>query len=536
MAVSPISSGLSSASNKELTESDTFEPPPSAVPAGFDSIVQISTPLMHRTLAANLAAGNLNPLSARVPYQAELVSSGLQAMIQPLLKPIQVIEASEAPPQLEVQILDPFPQALSWPLPPDLGVVGPSATTTAVRASPAFGRKMVDLVWSVQVNLFTPQIAIVATAGNGPSNSPVTQPGRSGLVAGIGTLSATEAQTVVVAPPLPRGSRTTLVQGTATMHVPSELTVNTQLYQARLVLNFEGVQPTYTSQDPVMLEFLQTDLAASLLAQAVAPLLNQYAMGLSPTIAFAGNLTPSQITQAMLPALHVNDMVVSDNKGQLVVFCVSLGTDSHGAFSMVTSFLAGHDFAYFASDKIFAPVLKGLWRANAILTPIVSDLAVEMPVSQDSNETGVGRVRVQVNLNNTLDDAAVVPSISPSLGDPMRIVSQQTVSLLSLWDPQGNQVTDLGDFGKPAVVPLTLSLQMYDKLPGGPQHSIAQPLGGLLNTIFMPLYFPTVERYGVTTVSGFSSSPLRSIVSRWSLPKTTIGPIALPTGGTLTAA
>jgi len=536
--------GLAALFGTELADSFVFDAQPSTIPAGFDSIVQISTPLMHRTLAANLAQWNLNPLSARVPYQPDLVSPGLRALIQPLLRPIDAV-IYEPQPYLEVQALNPTPQALNWPTPPDLPVAT-GATSVAARSA-ITQPKIVNLDWTFEVNLFWPRITpepvtsvgSVGTAPAGPSNGPTTGPGRGsaagGIAAppfgGIAVLPVNGGQIIVLPPPLPDGSRTSLGRGTAAMGVPSSLAMNAQLYQFRLVVNFEGAQPTYTSSDPVMLEFLGTDLASSLLAQAIAPLLNQYAVGLSPTMALAGSLTPSQVTQAQLPALHVTDMVLQDAKGQLVAFCVSLGNDSHGAFSMVTSFLSGQDFAYYVSDKVYTPVLKGLWRANAILSPIVSDVAVEMPVSQDSDQTGTGRARVQVKLGVTLDDAALIASTASTLGDPMRIVSQQTVTLLALWDPQGNPVTDLGDLAKPALEPLALSLQLFDR-PTGTQHALSPALSNLLTAMFMPLFFPMIERYAVTAVTGFTSSPLRSLVARWSLPRIGVA-VNNPIGGTL---
>jgi hypothetical protein len=414
---------LSALFGTQLADSSLFDAQPSIIPAGFDSIVQMSTPLMHRTLAANLAQWNLNPLSARVSYQPDLVSPGLRALIQPLLRPIDAVNYG-AQPYLEVQIRNPTPQALNWPTPPDLPVAT-GGTGVAARIGITHPR-MVNLVWTLEVNLFRPSgfttdpvasDGSVGVAPTGPGKGPTAGSGRGsatggitpGLFGGTAVLPVNGGQIIVLPPPPPDGLRTSLAQGTAALNVPTSLEVNAQLYQFRLVVNFEGAQPTYTSSDPVMLEFLGTDLASSLLAQAIAPLLNQYAVGLSPTMALAGSLTPSQVAQAQLPALHVTDMVLQDAKGQLVAFCVSLGNDSHGAFSMVTSFLSGQDFAYYVSDKVYTPVLKGLWRANVILSPIVSDIPVEMPVSEDSDQTGIGRARVQVNLGSTLDDAASSP-------------------------------------------------------------------------------------------------------------------------------
>jgi hypothetical protein len=495
--------------------------PPSAIPAGFGAIVQMNTRLLHRTLSANLARLNLNPLSARVPYQAELVSPGLHELAQPFLSPMDSVVA-DAQPYLEVQVLNPVPQTLDWP--PALDPPGTSGTTIAA-AIPQ--RKTVTLVWSVTVNLFRPAPPPPVVSGNlSLGDAPATDGGGSTAGGGQGgPFGGVLAPDFVlnIPPPLPAGSRTLLAQGTATMTVPSAVVVNPALYQFRLVLNFEDEQPTHTSDDPVMVEFIHSDLGVSLLNQAIAPLQSQTAMGMSPVIAPAGSLTPNQVAQAQLPALHVRDIVLQDPKGQLVAFCVSLGNDSHGAFSLVTSFLSGHDFAYYVSDRVFSPIMKGLWRANRIHTPIVGDVAVEMPVSEGSDQTGIGRARVQVNLSGTLNEAALTPSTDLALGDPMRVVAQQTVKLLALWDPQDRQITDLGGLAEPTAMPFVVALQMFDKPAAAPlSNTIQPPLSHVLKAMFTPLYFPLIERYGVTKVSGFTSSPLRAVVARWSVPRVVV--------------
>jgi hypothetical protein len=184
---------------------------------------------------------------------------------------------------------------------------------------------------------------------------------------------------------------------------------------------------------------------------------------------------------------------------------------------MVRSFVAGQDFAYYVSDKVFAPVMKGLWHANAIHTPIVSEVPVEMPVAPDSDETGTGKVTVQVNLSNTLKDASLRATTDGKLGDPLRLISEQTVQLLALTDPNGKPVKDLGDLAKPTVEPLPLSLQLFDPVPPGKQQQIHPTLEQLLVTLLVPIVYPVVEPFAVADLGGFTSSPLRAVVARWNL-------------------
>jgi hypothetical protein len=301
------------------------------------------------------------------------------------------------------------------------------------------------------------------------------------------------------------------------MHVPAEPVIFASALQFWLALNFEGVQPAYESNDPILFEFFKTDYAASLLAQTVAPLLNQSDVGLSPTVALAGSLTPNQLAHLQFPALHVQDLLVQDDKGQVLTFCVSLGDNTGGVYSIVRSFLSGRDFAYYVSDKVFSAVLAGLWHANAIYTPIVGDVPVEMPVDANSDETGTGKARVQVNVNDTLKESSIKASTDNALGDPLRLVSEQTVQLLALWDPNGKQVTDLGDLAAPAVEPFVLNLQMFDNPPSGTQQQMQPALQNLLRAALRPMYFPVIAQFAIADVSGFSSSALHALVVRWNL-------------------
>jgi hypothetical protein len=301
------------------------------------------------------------------------------------------------------------------------------------------------------------------------------------------------------------------------MTVPAVLLISASIYQFRLSLSFEGARPAYSSSDPILIEFLKTAYAASLLAQAVTPLLNQADIGLSPTIALAGGLTANQLAAQHAPILVIHDRLLPDGVGQALALCVSLGADTEGAMDLVRPFLNGADFAYYVSDKLFVPVLKGLWKANAVRTPLLSDVEVEMPIQPGSDQTGTGRAHVQVSLIDTLLDASLQPATDPSTGDPLSLVSRQVVQLLALFDPSGNQIQDLGDLGKPAVEPFPLGLFLFDTLPPGAQQQIQPELLKLLSALLLPLYAPIVEPLDVTGVTGYSSSPLHALVARWNL-------------------
>jgi hypothetical protein len=276
-----------------------------------------------------------------------------------------------------------------------------------------------------------------------------------------------------------------------------------------------------------------------LLAQAVAPLQTR-SIRLSPSIALAGNLTTSQVASMQLPPMNVIDLVVLDEVGEVLALCVNLGEDSTGVLSdftgvpsMVRSFLNRHHFACYVSDRIVNPAIAARWRANTIHAPIVGDVSIEMPVEPGSEETGEGIARVQVNLGGTLKDSEIKASIDNRFGDPLRLVSEQTIQLLRLWKPNGEELHDLGELGMPVTEQIVLSLQLFDPLPVNNQQSLNPLLESFLLALVLPIFVPILEEYAINDVSGFTSSAMRAIVVRWNLQNLLETTAVQPTGGVL---
>lgn len=531
MDLSTIFAGGSTFSQGLVGAVSPLPPLPGTIPAGFDAIMQCSAVLLQTNLAANLARRGLNPITLRVPYQPALVSPGLRAAIQPHVKPHDFTHGGVF---LEVELQGPVLQALHWPpLVTGGGTTGEG--TTAESAAPR--DRSVDLNCALAINVFKPGIGqggvldpgLASVARARPSDTPGGGGGTEG--------QPPHTPPTPPAPPSPpEASRVTVATGTASMHVQAHLVTTAPVRQFRIELNFEDVQPTYASQDPNLVEFFKTDFAGSLLAQTVAPLLSQADVGLSPTVALAGSLTTSQITQAQLPAVHAGDVLLQTDQGPVLALCANVGSGGGGVLSLVRPFVAGQDFAYYVSDKVFTPVIKGVWRANAIQTPIVSDIPLEMPVAPDSDETGTGHATVQVNLSNTIKEVGIKATTDGKLGDPLRLVSEQTVHLLALTDPNGKPVGDLGDLAKPTVEPFPLSLQLFDSVPPGSPQQIHPALEQLLVALLIPIVYPVVEPFTVADLGGFTSSPLRAVVTRWNLASPldqTHGP---PGGGVLEGA
>jgi hypothetical protein len=514
--------------------------------------------LLGRSLGASLQRNWLDTLSARVPYGPDLVTPGLRAIAATKLRHLI---PGQGTVYLEVVLHGAWLDGIAGPVLPPSGAstTGGSMTTMARRANrrpparaasraaagaaPRGDRRLVtdrtrgsaDLGWTLDVNLFVPRAVAPPTTATTGGTGAGTGGGGIGAGAfspGTGPLSAIGDFSLTPTNVLPDGDRITLASGTARMRAPTDVVVSDPTLQFWLAIDFTGVRATYASDDPALAEFLATDGATSLLAQAVAPLLNASSVPLSPRIAPAGSVPAVRVLALQLPPLRVHQLVLPDDAGAVLTLCGSLGAGSEGSDALVRTFLGGHDFAWYVSDKLFGPALTLLWQANAIRVPIVADVPVEMPVSSDSDETGEGLARVQSQLGDTLTRSSVEASDN-AFGDPLQLESEQTVQLLRLWDPNGQEITDLGDYGKPATVPFVIRLLMFDMPPAGSKQELQPTATAFLKALLRPMYVPMLESPPLWRVDGFSSCALRCMVARWSLQRPRPGGEDVATGGAL---
>ncbi len=480
-------------------------------PSGYDAVIQFSNRLLNQALNFNLQQDGLNILSARVPYQSGQLTPGLQAVAAAQVRhPDEVASVS-----LEVVLLSPAVSSLYVFAPPVIDVNSSGALPSARSRSVGRFASTANITWVIQVNLFQPTLR--ATAAQ-PASTPPPAGGARGL--GVDAVNGGFA-TVATAEPLvggglPSGSRMTIARGTALMHGTMSVGVAANLFRFCSQVDCGASPSTYQSTDAAMTEFLATPLATALLAQAVAPLVNGYLTRISPTVALAGNLNAGQVAALHLPAMHVAQEVLSDSSGQILTLCATLGPSSTGG--SVGSLLGGNDFCGYVGERVFRPVLLARWNANALRVPVVAEVPVELPVSQGSTQTGQGVARIQVSLSETLQQARLEPS-DTYLGDPLQLISQQTVRLLRMWNPGGDEVTDLGTLADPAVVPLVINLQLYDKLPAGATQNVHPMVQAFLTALMAPLYVPIVEKLHGERFTGFASSSLHAVLLRWRVPR-----------------
>jgi hypothetical protein len=495
------------------------------IPSGFSAILQFSSNMLQRSLSVGMARTGLSTPNAHVPYEPELLPPLLRDAIGALLTPLDLARAGI---HVEVLLLDPRLETLRSSTSPPGSGGGPLGSFPGTDERP---RRVVDIVWTLHVNLFKAEIGGGGLSPAGPHGTAPTRTeggasGGAGHGAHLGSvvdlsgLVLTTGEAPIAR--LPEGERVTVAVGSVLMHVPTDLPVLSTTLQFLLSLNFEGVQPAYDSSDPIMEEFLKTDLAAGMLAEAVAPLLDR-SVPLTPTIALAGDLPPSHVVAMQLPPLKVRDLVVQDEAGEVLSLCVTLGdftdviVDVTTSPGVLTSFLEGHHFGYYLAESLYAPILKARWRANAIRTPIVGTVAVEMPLDSDSKETGEGKARIKVRLSDTLRECGLRASDDHRYGDPMRLVSEQTIELLRLWYANGSEVGDLGDLRVPSTQPFVLSLQLFGRRPPDVQQQLQPALKKLLDELTLQFDVPMLERFPVKNLDGYTSSARRAFMVRWDL-------------------
>ena len=100
----------------------------------------------------------------------------------------------------------------------------------------------------------------------------------------------------------------------------------------------------------------------------------------------------------------------------------------------------------------------------------------------------------------------------------MRLLVDQRVQLLGLWDHDGKQVTDLGDFAKPADEPTVLPLTLFETSGAAPDALDANFTDLLLKLIAIQL-FPTLEPFPLRarSVTGYCSAARKTLLVRWTL-------------------
>jgi hypothetical protein len=482
--------------------------------AGFDVVVQMSRRLLQSELEQSLAAGNLAALSAYVPWGSVAVPPSLLATMSTAFR----LTLSLRPARLELRLLGAYLADFHWPPPNPVNTGGGNTTTAALTLQ----RPTVDVGWQVEINILTPRP--VATQGNLARTGSGASSGLSGAQQAGNAQTATTGQ--------PSGSsdagwdRTTLVRGIAITSALADLAVPANLWRFFVELDFSGTSATVTSDAAAVTEFVASDAGKNMLSQALAPLKAAAGIQLTPGIAPAGAVSASIVQARNLPPFAVQSIMLSDQKGNpILCLCAQLGAATGGVARLVAPFLNGKDFAYGVSTSVLSPALKTQWNIAATGLTITGVIQVDLPQG-DGHPDFTGQAQLQLSLSDVLDDVSIVAA-TDNRGDPVRLLSTETIQLLNLWDQDGNLQSNLGVLGQPQTGPLLLPICLFAS-GGDPPDALQAQMRDFVAQLLLTMAFPILDPFSVdsTSISGFASSAMQTLLVRWGL--SPMLPVSMP--------
>jgi hypothetical protein len=489
--------------------------------AGFDVVAQFSRRILQAQVNRSLSQRSVSTLSAFLPWGSVPLPPSLVALIPMLFR----LTLSERQARLELRLVDPYISAMRWPsslVTGTGGVEAPDATVVSLK-------RFVDIGWRVEINVLTakpPDTVAPSVPSNAPAPSSGVRPSpviTSGLLASSTGSSSGSSDS--------SWDRVTLVTGTAVTSATAHLSVLSNLWRFGMDLDFSDTAASITPDAPAMADFLATDAGKNLLGQALAPLRAATGVELCPQVAPGGALSASYVQRLNLPAFQVQDLLLADTSGNSVLcFCAQLATTTGGVARLVQSYLQGEDFAYVVSTSVLSPALKARWNAAASGLSIVSYVPIQAPNNSSSSQTAPSHAQIQVSFSNILDDVSILAA-TDNRGDPVRLLSKQSIQLLHLWDPNGNELKDLGSLAEPQVLPLAIPMCLFSST-GAPPESIQPNFRDLLLKLMATVFFPMLDSYSVssTSISGFASSATKTLFIRWAL-NSAFGSIFTPVSG-----
>jgi hypothetical protein len=312
--------------------------------------------------------------------------------------------------------------------------------------------------------------------------------------------------------------RLTLATGRAITGADATLTVPAGQWRFGMGLDFADTVAVVTSDAAAVTEFLATDGGKTLLAQALAPLRTSSGVRLALDVAPAGALSAATVQHIALPPFTVRDILLTDQRGRLVLsLCAQLGTSTGGVLRLVRPLLGRQDFAYAASERVLGLAFKVCWKRAAGGLSFVGEVPVDLPVGDDPEITRPGRAQISIVFNDTLDDVAL-KAMPESRGDVVRLLGRQRLKLLNLWDYQGRRITDLGEWADPHDEAMVLPLNLFET--GGTRPDELNPnFRDLLLKLMAVLVFPTIQPSAIRagSISGFCSAARKTMLVCWTL-------------------
>jgi hypothetical protein len=489
-------------------------PSPRLIPAGFDAIAQFDHSFLESQLRRNMLHEGLLLLEAEMPYDRETAPPALRAVVESPLRPPLPIGTDRF---IEVRLTDPRlatlrsgvgPDAALLPI-EDMVVTSGEAAPVGAAALSERSLGVVETTWTVEVNL------LLRIPGDLPGDVVVSEPSPSAapIDVAFGERAAAGRGRV-------RHTRETLARGIARVPATTVRVRRHDRGQFWIRIDVGSLEPQIDTDDRLMRIVLADDLGSTLLTAALAPLVDDISIRLTPRLALAGNgeSLPG-------PALDFSALVLQHNDGREVLsLCIDAGIGSPGSPKQVQSFVGDENYAYYVSAPVAERVISTRWRSRPGLRTFVGDIPVDLAESGNPEQTHQGLARVRVRLEEAMSGVDIRPSES-DFGDPLRVIGEQEIKLLNVWDHEGNELTDLGELEEPASLPFVWLIYPFDRDPSpGVTSPGKRRLAKLAAEVTSPLFHPFVEELISRRLRGYTSSALGAIFVRGELFQPQVGP------------
>jgi hypothetical protein len=180
---------------------------------------------------------------------------------------------------------------------------------------------------------------------------------------------------------------------------------------------------------------------------------------------------------------------------QVLALCVNAPAQQPpGDVERVPPFLNTHNYACSLSSEIVRSVIFDRWESLDLPRSFVVEVPVELDDPEEPAKAGFrGRARMRLTIHPTRPGVSLVAS-SPPLQDALRLVCDEEIELLELWDADGTKVKDLDQIGTGARGAVSWRLQLFETRPDDVspgERVLADVAAQLLDSLYAPMIEPT---------------------------------------------
>lgn len=481
--------------------------PPGSLPVGFDAVAQFSHKLLQASLGRSLSALGLGSIDIRRPWVGEALPASVHDALSAHVR-LSELNTVLGGVSIEFRLTDPVLRTL--------GERPQESQTASMRVAwppvnaPGHGAPA-EIVWSVELNLLKLRPSMVLTTGSGPTASSSSSPVANFNDFAVGAENAPS-----------EGEGTRIRVGAGRLVTKTAVTMSTRLdlLQAWLDFDLAGSSTALESGDAVITDLLAAAVGQAWFHDAVARLSSAGRVQACPRFALGGMLTSAQVAATDLTDGRADYQIHRTPSGaEILSVTFAFGDAGGGLVADLQPFIGARDFALFVSREAMGPVIRARWSANAASRDITALVPLQMPLSAGSDDIGTGTAQINVQFGD-LDAVSLMAAAAP-LGDVLRLTGPQTIHVLGMWWPNGDSVGDLGDLGKPTIVPSTLNVAPFADPPD--RADTQSEFRRFMLSVLEPMAVPLLDRYAIYSLDGFLSEALDASICRWSLPPLTAG-------------